>query len=139
MSTAVARNLMADMKLLGMFDAFERLVTEATRSQWSCTDFLDAMLQAESDFRSERKTKRRIKAAKFALRPSGIASSTPRSRSPSPGRAAGALKPASLRPGRKTRNYPPDASAGDPLRVGPIPRNRVGPKREILQQGNDED
>jgi DNA replication protein DnaC len=70
MSTAVARNLMADMKLLGMFDAFDRLVTEATRSQWSCTDFLDAMLQAESDFRSERKTKRRIKAAKFALRPS---------------------------------------------------------------------
>jgi hypothetical protein len=32
-------------------------VTEATREQWSCTDFLDAVLQAESDFRSERKTK----------------------------------------------------------------------------------
>jgi DNA replication protein DnaC len=28
------------------------------------------MLQAESDFRTERKIKRRIKAAKFALRPS---------------------------------------------------------------------
>lgn len=27
------------------------------------------MLQAKNDFRSERKTKRRIKAAKFALRP----------------------------------------------------------------------
>ena len=70
MSTAVARNLMADMKLIGMIDAFDRLVTEATREQWSCTDFLDAMLQAESDFRTDRKTKRRIKAAKFALRPS---------------------------------------------------------------------
>lgn len=70
MSTAVARNLMAEMKLLGMIESFERLVTEATREQWSCTDFLDAMLQAESDFRGERKTKRRIKAAKFALRPS---------------------------------------------------------------------
>ena len=70
MSTAVARNLMAEMKLLGMFESFDRLVTEATREQWSCTDFLDAMLQAESDFRGERKTKRRIKAAKFALRPS---------------------------------------------------------------------
>jgi DNA replication protein DnaC len=70
MSTAVARNLMAEMKLLGMIESFERLVTEAIREQWSCTDFLDAMLQAESDFRGERKTKRRIKAAKFALRPS---------------------------------------------------------------------
>lgn len=70
MSTAVARNLMAEMKLLGMIEAFDRLVTEATREQWSCTDFLDAMLQAENDFRTERKTKRRIQAAKFALRPS---------------------------------------------------------------------
>ena len=70
MSTAVARNLMAEMKLLGMITSFDRLVTEATREQWSCTDFLDAMLQAENDFRTERKTKRRIKAAKFALRPS---------------------------------------------------------------------
>ncbi|HVY81191.1 MAG TPA: IS21-like element helper ATPase IstB [Steroidobacteraceae bacterium] len=70
MSTAVARNLMAEMKLLGMSNAFDRLVTEATRDQWSCTDFLDAMLQAENDYRSDRKTTRRIKAAKFALRPS---------------------------------------------------------------------
>ena len=69
MSTAVARNLMAEMKLLGMSGAFERLVTEATRDQWSCTDFLEAMLQAENDYRSERKTTRRIKAARFALRP----------------------------------------------------------------------
>jgi len=70
MSTAVARNLMAEMKLLGMSEAFDRLVSEATRDQWGCTDFFDAMLQAESDYRCDRKTKRRIKAAKFALRPS---------------------------------------------------------------------
>jgi len=69
MSTAVARNLMAEMKLLGMFESFDRLLTEATRDQWSCAAFFDAMLQAETDYRSERKTKRRIKAAKFALRP----------------------------------------------------------------------
>jgi hypothetical protein len=43
---------------------------EETREQWDCTDFFDAMLQAESDFRTDRKTRRRIKAAKFALRPS---------------------------------------------------------------------
>jgi len=69
MSTAIARNLMAEMKLLGMFEAFDRLITQATADQWGCSDFLDAMLQAESDFRTERKTKRRVKAAKFALRP----------------------------------------------------------------------
>jgi DNA replication protein DnaC len=69
MSTAVARNQMAEMKLLGMFESFDRLLTEATRDQWSCGAFFDAMLQAESDFRTERKTKRRIKAAKFAIRP----------------------------------------------------------------------
>lgn len=69
MSTAVARNLMAEMKLLGMFESFDRLLTEATRDQWSCAAFFDAVLQAESDYRTERKTKRRIKAAKFAIRP----------------------------------------------------------------------
>lgn len=69
MSTAVARNLMAEMKLLGMFESFDRLLTEATRDQWSCAAFFDAALQAESDYRTERKTKRRIKAAKFAIRP----------------------------------------------------------------------
>ena len=69
MSTAVARNQMAEMKLLGMFESFDRLLTEATRDQWSCGAFLDALLQAESDYRTERKTKRRIKAAKFAIRP----------------------------------------------------------------------
>jgi DNA replication protein DnaC len=60
---------MAEMKLLGMFESFDRLLTEATRDQWSCGAFFDAVLQAESDYRTERKTKRRIKAAKFALRP----------------------------------------------------------------------
>ncbi len=69
MSTAVARNQMAEMKLLGMFESFDRLLTEATRDQWSCGVFFDAMLQAESDYRTERKTKRRIKAAKFVIRP----------------------------------------------------------------------
>jgi DNA replication protein DnaC len=69
MSTAVARNQMAEMKLLGMFESFDRLLTEATRDQWSCGAFFDAMLQAESDYRTERKTKRRIKAARFAIRP----------------------------------------------------------------------
>jgi DNA replication protein DnaC len=69
MSTAVARNLMADMKLLGVLGAFDQVITEATRDQSSYTELLDALLQAEADYRQERKTGYRIKAAKFTLRP----------------------------------------------------------------------
>ena len=69
MSTAIAKNLMAEMKLLGMFAAFDQSVTDATRDQTSYTEFLDTLLQAEADYRQERKTGYRIKAAKFTLRP----------------------------------------------------------------------
>src|SRR5260370_12481848 len=69
MSTAIAKNLMAEMKLLGMFAAFDQSVSDATRDQTSYTEFLDTLLQAESDYRQERKTGYRIKAAKFTLRP----------------------------------------------------------------------
>jgi hypothetical protein len=67
MSTAIAKNLMADMKLLGMFGAFEQSVVDATRDQTSYSEFLDTLLQAEADYRQERKTGSRIKAAKFTL------------------------------------------------------------------------
>jgi DNA replication protein DnaC len=69
MSTAIARNLMAEMKLLGMLGTFEKSLTEATRDQASYSQFLDALLQAEADYRQERKTGTRIKAARFTLRP----------------------------------------------------------------------
>jgi len=69
MSTAIAKNLMAEMKLLGMFGAFDHAVASATRDQVSYTEFIDTLLQAEADYRQERKTGYRIKAAKFTLRP----------------------------------------------------------------------
>jgi len=70
MSTAIAKNLMAEMKLLGMASAFDRAVGEATRDHTSYTEFLDTLLQAEADFRRARKTDYRIKAARFTLQPS---------------------------------------------------------------------
>jgi DNA replication protein DnaC len=70
MSTAIAKNLMAEMKLLGMMSAFDQTVSDATRDKTSYTEFLDTMLQAELDYRQERKTGYRIKAARFTLRPS---------------------------------------------------------------------
>lgn len=69
MSTAIAKNLMAEMKLLGMFAAYDQAVTDATRDQTGYSEFLDTLLQAEADYRQERKAGYRIKAAKFTLRP----------------------------------------------------------------------
>ena len=69
MSTAIAKNLMAEMKLLGMLAAFDTILSEATRDQSAFSEFIDALLQAELDYRQERKTGYRIKAAKFTLRP----------------------------------------------------------------------
>ena len=69
MSTAIAKNLMAEMKLLGMFAAFDQCAANATRDQTSYSEFLDGMLQAEYDYRHERKTSYRIKAARFTLQP----------------------------------------------------------------------
>jgi DNA replication protein DnaC len=69
MSTAIAKNLMAEMKLLGMLGAFDKVLNDATRDQSSYSELLDALLQAEADYRQERKTGYRIKAAKFTLRP----------------------------------------------------------------------
>lgn len=69
MSTAMAKNLMAEMKLLGMLAAFEKILPDATRDKVSYSEFLDALLQAEVDYRRERKTDYRIKVAKLTLRP----------------------------------------------------------------------
>ena len=44
MSTAIAKNLMAEMKLLGMFGAFDDIIASATRDQISYTEFLDTLL-----------------------------------------------------------------------------------------------
>src|SRR5271168_3864452 len=52
-----------------MFAAFDQSINDATRDQSSYSEVLDTLLQAESDYRQERKTGYRIKAAKFTLRP----------------------------------------------------------------------
>jgi len=44
MSTAIARNLMAEMKLAGMLAAFDKTVTDATLEQVSYTESFDALL-----------------------------------------------------------------------------------------------
>jgi len=57
------QNLMAEMKLLGMLAAFDKALSDATRDQSSHSELVDTLLQAECDYRQERKTGSRIKAA----------------------------------------------------------------------------
>jgi DNA replication protein DnaC len=70
MSITVTRTLMSELKLLGMSHAFDQAVIDATAHQWSCTEFFDALLQAEADHRSGRKTQTLIKAARLSRRAS---------------------------------------------------------------------
>ena len=51
-----------------MLQAFEKAVADATRDQISYTEFADALLQAELDWRGERAAQRRLKAAKLPIR-----------------------------------------------------------------------
>jgi len=69
MSIAIAKNHMAEMNLLGMLAVFDKTLTEASRDKVSYTELADILLQAEADYRQERKTARRIKAARFTARP----------------------------------------------------------------------
>ena len=69
MSIAIAKNHMAEMNMLGMLAVLDKTLTEATRDKISYSEFADLLLQAEADYRQERKTVNRIKAAKFTVRP----------------------------------------------------------------------
>ena len=65
MTTVQVRNLMSEMKLGGMSEVLERTVQDATQSTWSYSEFLDVLLQAESDYRQRKKTETRIRASKL--------------------------------------------------------------------------
>ena len=68
MTAVLSRNLMAQLKLLGMAATFDRALKDATEQQWSGTELFNVLLQAECDYRSERKVKGLIKAARFPLK-----------------------------------------------------------------------
>jgi DNA replication protein DnaC len=69
MSIAIAKNHMAEMNMLGMLAVLDKTLIEATRDKISYTEFADILLQAEADYRHDRKTTNRIKAARFTARP----------------------------------------------------------------------
>jgi DNA replication protein DnaC len=67
-SAVLTRNLLAQLKLQGMSVALERALKDALEQQWACTEFFNVLLQAEVDFRSERKVKGLIKKAKLPIK-----------------------------------------------------------------------
>jgi DNA replication protein DnaC len=68
MSIAIVKNQLAQLKLLGMLDVLEKSLAEATRDQLSGGELLNALVQAEIDYRQQRKAANRIKTAKFRER-----------------------------------------------------------------------
>ena len=65
MSLVQVKNTMSEMKLGGMFGVLEKTLQDATSSSWGYAEFLDVLLQAESDHRKNKKAESRIKASKL--------------------------------------------------------------------------
>jgi DNA replication protein DnaC len=69
MSTALVKNQLAEMKLLGMLGVLDNALAAAIRDQLSGHELLNQLVQAEVDYRQRRKTANRIKTARFRDRP----------------------------------------------------------------------
>ena len=69
MSIALVKNQLAEMKLLGMLGVLDNALAAVTRDQLSGSELLNQLVQAEVDYRRQRKTANRIKTARFRDRP----------------------------------------------------------------------
>ena len=65
MGQAQAKNMMQELKLIGMLEAFEFALASATEGGLGHSDFFDLLLQAEYEWRQKRKTENRIKGSKL--------------------------------------------------------------------------
>lgn len=69
MGYAQVANLMAEMKLEGMLKNLEETLNLAAQNQWSHTDLLDTLVQAEYDLREKKKTALLLKNSKLKSMP----------------------------------------------------------------------
>jgi len=69
MTMQVAKTLMAEMKLKGMMYAADRLLKEALDNEWSHSELVDGLIQAEYEYKTEKKIENKIKTAKLKLKP----------------------------------------------------------------------
>lgn len=65
MSMTQVRQLMQQLKLGGMAAAFDKVFEDAKKDDWTTEELIDALLQAESDWRDHRRAQSRIKASKL--------------------------------------------------------------------------
>ena len=65
MSIAQLKNLCLEMKLQGFLLSLDQTLKEASDEAWSPPEILDTLLQAEHDFREQRKTQTRIKSSRL--------------------------------------------------------------------------
>jgi DNA replication protein DnaC len=64
------RNLLQDLNLKGMVNAFDDLIQESTKSSWTGSELLDQLLQAEYNWREAQTAERKIKNSKLMRLPS---------------------------------------------------------------------
>lgn len=69
MGYAQLTNMMAEMRLEGMLSSLAETINLAAQNQWSHTELVDTLLQAEYDFREKRKAERLLKNSKLKTRP----------------------------------------------------------------------
>jgi len=63
------KHLMGEMKFYGMAEHLDQFLSEAQTQSWSHTELLDATLQAEYDYRENKKINARLKTSKLKLQP----------------------------------------------------------------------
>lgn len=69
MALANIKNLMAEMKFRGMLYQVDSILDQATKESWSYSDLLDAIMQAELDWKKEKRVEAKIKTSKLKLKP----------------------------------------------------------------------
>lgn len=65
MSMTQVRHLMQELKLGGMAAALDKMIEDAKKDDWTTEELIDALLQAEADWRDVRRVQSRIKASKL--------------------------------------------------------------------------
>ncbi|MBU0506103.1 IS21-like element helper ATPase IstB [bacterium] len=63
------KNILQDLKLMGMLHEYDRILSEGENGKECPSEIVGSLLQAEKDFRDERKIQTRIKTSKLKLYP----------------------------------------------------------------------
>jgi DNA replication protein DnaC len=64
------KNIMNDLHLNGMLNAFQDLSDKCTKNSWTAAEFVDQLLQAELEWRENQNSERKIKCSKLPRLPS---------------------------------------------------------------------